>query len=367
MISIEFVNREWLPYVLIAVLAVFGFGIAWMLRRNRLVRFYGRKGGHIYGQLRISLFVAVLTLICASLGLLLCEPYVKYRTPHDVYEPLHIVLAVDISRSMLVPATPDRSRSATQRRADFVCSPSRLDIAAQEVKNFIDVLQDQRADKVALVVFARYAYPAIPVLSDDYLLFRRRFEKEMLLENVLTMAEGTNHWYAVERSLTIFNPDDPYKKVLIILTDGEPSAPEDAIFKSRIEALEALSQTGGIDLHVVGIGEPDVRQPVPLEWQANGCPDEEKGYLLETDGLGSAKVMTTVTDVGALTSLAEDLGAEYVHSTTGADLADKLKRIVDKERMKVGVKYSTTFADLSEYIIMILLALQAVLVLLKAP
>jgi hypothetical protein len=340
-----------------------------MRRRIYLVRFYGTRGGRLYSHVRIAFFIGVLVLSAIGFGLLLCEPYVKKEMPKDVFEPIHIIVAVDISKSMLAPATGDSYLPPPVHGvgSDSPCAPTRLAVAAHEVMSFVHLLARRNSDKLALVLFARYAYPAIPVLSDDYQLFRRRFEKEMLLENVLTMAEGSNHWYAVERSLPMFKPDEPYKKLLIILTDGEPYAPEQVIAKSREEALDALRRFENIAVYIVGVGEPSMRVPIPFVWRPDGCPEEEKGYIVQTAGSGKGKVLTTKTDPEALRALAEELGGEYVHSFTGFDLAEKLLEIIDRERRKIGVRYETAYVDLSGHLLTGLLLFMAALVIIKTP
>jgi hypothetical protein len=217
------------------------------------------------------------------------------------------------------------------------------------------------------VVFARYAYPAIPVLTDDYHLFTRRFEKEMLLENVLTMVEGTNHWFAVERALTIFPDDSPHRKLLIIITDGEPDAPLQVLAQSKTAALAGLQQSEDLGVYVVGIGAPGVRLPVPRRWQANGCPDLQSGYIMQSNKSDTGRIMTTMTDPAALRTLAEELDGHYIHSATGAELTEKLAGIVAQERRKIGVRYATSYIDLSGFLIMGVLALLALLVILKTP
>ena len=256
MATIVFMQEEWLLFVVIAVFATFGAGLVWLRRRRRLICFYGRAAGFIHGQFRVFCYVVVLTSISLSLGLLACKPYLKKKVPQDLLAPLHIVLTVDISKSMLAAATAPPAPPTAKGKALPPCSPTRLGMAVQEVTSFIHLLEQHQLDKIALVVFARYAYPAIPVLSDDYYLFKRRFEKEMLLENVLTMVEGTNHWFAVERALAIFPDDSSHRKLLIIVTDGDPDARRKCLRRAKPQPLKVFSS----------------RKTLACTWSASGTP-----------------------------------------------------------------------------------------------
>jgi hypothetical protein len=352
--TVEFLHPDWLPYVSVAVFVSLVIGLAWLLRRAGYIRFYGRKGGRIHGQFRAFCFVAVLVLTGLGLGLSLSEPHVRKEMPCDVFEPFHIVIALDISKSMLAPSVSDP------------CSPSRLDVAVREIENFVEDLGHRNSDKIALVAFARRAYPAIPVPTDDYELFRLRMVKETSLENILSMPEGTNHWIAVERSIQVFDAEKKYRKFLIMVTDGEPEAPGGVLDLSRQEALRAMSGTD-IDVYVVGIGEPGTRQSIPVERLADGCPDEIKGFMVQAEGFDKGSIMTTVVDTNSLTALSKDLGGEYIHSRTGTDLAGKIRKIIENQRVRIGTKYETAYLDLSEFLIKGVLFMLAILAILRAP
>lgn len=353
--AIEFASPQWIPYVLAGVSAMLAIGLVWLHRRARILWFYGRGGGRIHGQFRASLFVALLSLVGLGLGLLLCEPYERKQVAHDVYEPVHIVIALDVSKSMLASTASNQ------------CSPSRLALAVLELTNLTEFIESEGLDKIALVVFSRYAYLPIPVPTDDFHLFRQRLEKETLNENVLSMPEGTNQWRAVKEAVRIFDSEKSYRKMLIILTDGEPDGPEGTIVRSMEEAVDPLHRTDIDDIYVVGVGEPGVRQMVPLGRVANGCPDEAEGFMVQTEGAEEGKVMTTATNTAALKELAKKLGAEYFHAATGSDLVGKIKGILEGKRAKLGTRYETANFDLSGYIIKALLVMMAALAMLKTP
>jgi hypothetical protein len=353
--------------MLVAVTAAVTAVIIWLRRRTAILRFFGINQGRIYSRKRIFFFLIVFCLITVGIALVISEPYYVAKNEQDVFEPLLIVIAQDISKSMLAPISSDSNRERTGLERDLPCTPTRLQVAKREILNFIKVLEQQQTDKVALVVFARYAYPAIPVPTGDYLLLKRRFKKETLLENVLTMAEGSNHWAGIERALQVFDSASPYRKVVIIVTDGDPEAPADILVQSKNDALDKLKQVKNVSIYTVGIGEPGTSLPVPLLWQKNSCPDPDGGFMKQTVESEVKTILYTRTEPELLQAFTNDLGGTYIHSAQGSDLDDALKKIVIRERVKTGVKYETVIIDLGEPLLWILLGLLGLLVILKTP
>jgi hypothetical protein len=364
---IQLGHPEYLPYMLVAVIATVTACIIWFRRRTAIVRFFGINHGRIYSRKRILFFLAVFCLITIGTALVFSEPYYAAKRKQDVFEPLLIVIGQDISKSMLAPISLTQNNKGKGLEQGLPCTPTRLQVAEREVMSFVEVLEQQQTDKVALVVFARYAYPAIPVPTGDYLLFKRRFQKETLLENALNMAEGSNHWAGIERALQVFDAGLSYRKIVIILTDGDPEAPLDILAQSKKEALDKLKQVKNVHVYIVGIGEPETALPVPLLWQKNNCPDPEGGFMKQATGLGEKPIMLTKVDPERLQAFTNDLSGTYIHAAQGSDLADALKQIAIRERVKTGVNYETVLIDLSEPLLWILLSLLGLLVFLKTP
>ncbi len=364
---IQFGHPEYLPYMLVSVAAAVAVSIIWYRRRTVIVHFFGNNHGRIYGRKRILFFLTVFCLIAVGTALVFSEPYYAAKKERDVFEPLLIVIAQDISKSMLAPISSTQKIEGKDLEQALPCTQTRLQVAEKEVISFVEILEQQQTDKVALVVFARYAYPAIPVPTGDYLLFKRRFKKETLLENALTMAEGSNHWAGVDRALQVFDTKLPYRKLVIIVTDGDPEAPLDIIAQSKKEALDKLKQTKDVRIYTVGIGEPGSALPVPLIWQKNNCPDPEGDYMKQAVESEKETILFTRTDPEQLQAFANDLSGTYIHAAQGSDLAGALKQILMRERVKTGVKHETILIDLTESLLWILLGLLGVLIFLKTP
>lgn len=364
---LQFDHPEYLLFAIVVGIAAVAASLVWFRRRMAILRFFGNNSGRIYGRKRIVSFLALFCLIPAGGVVVLSGPYYAAQKEQDVFEPLLIVIAQDISKSMLAPISANGGKSGAGLHDEMPCVPTRLQVAGKEVLHFVEKLEEQQRDKVGLVVFARFAYPAIPVPTGDYLLFKRRFVKETLLENVLTMAEGSNHWAGVERALHVFEGSTPYRKLVIIVTDGDPEAPPDILAKSRDEALAAVKMTAGVRIYTVGIGEPGTVLPVPLVWQKNGCPDPDGGFMKQGPGTDRNALLLTETNPEMLQNFSNVLGGTYVHASRGTDLAHALKEIVSRERVKTGVMHETVLMDLGEPLLLVLLGMLGLLVLLKRP
>jgi hypothetical protein len=353
--TVEFTYVQWLLYLLAAMLAVIVICAAWLLRRARFIRFYGQGGGRLHGQLRASCFVLLLVLTGGVLGLLILGPYIKRELPIEVYEPLEAVVVLDISRSMLAQSTAEP------------CSIPRLELAVKEAEAFISALEKQGRDRAALVVYARHAYPAIPVPTDDYSLLRRRLALETLHGNVMSMPEGSNHWYAIRAAASALDSSArPAKRLLAIITDGEHDAPGDALQRNREKALKALVREN-TDAYIIGVGEPGIPVPVPRARTSRGCPDKDKGYLVQAAGGGKGSIMTTATDTASLRALASALEGEYLRSEDGSSLARRALRELNEERRLLGTEFRTAYDDLSEHLIAASLLMLALLALARTP
>jgi len=354
MTSVEFTHAAYFPYLLAGTVAIFTLYLLLVWRRNRKLRHRSTHNeGRIFGTFRLLLFALTVTLVGFGIGLLLLKPHVKMRETYPEYEPLHIVIASDASLSMLAQATPDP------------CGPSRRDVEIREVDAFMAMLAEKNTDRLGLVAFARFGHRVVPVLTNDYPLFMRVFRDVMDEDDIRNgFLQGTNHWDAALEATKIFRKDASHKRVLVILTDGEPDGPPDILAERRVQALKALSELGAISLYLIGVGDPETRYPIPLSRDAWGCPME---FYTQTEGEGVGQFMLTRPNVTELGILAEELGGVYRHSRTGSELKTMLNDVVMRERVMIGTKYRDAYHDLTTYVIYAILLLLVVAVTLKTP
>lgn len=190
---------------------------------------------------------------------------------------IEVMIAFDISRSMLASATDDAN------------GISRLDRAKYILSRVIDRLDN---DRVGLIIFAGIAYTQLPITSDfvSAKIYINDLNPDMI------NAQGTAIGTAIQMAMNSFSPDPDIGKAIIVITDGEDHSP-DAVDMARIAAKE------GIQVDVIGIGSTK-GAPIPLNAKKND-------FLKDYDG----KVVMTALNEDMAKSIAEAGDGIYV---TGA-------------------------------------------------
>lgn len=347
-----------LPYVLAATALTLALCIAWLRRRSAFLRFYGRMttaaGARVYSQARALLFALCLVLTVLLGGLLLCGPSVQRHIAIDVFEPVHIVLALDVSRSMLASSTAE------------TCGITRLAEAEAGISGLIDTVESEGIDRMGLVVFSRHAYRAIAVPTDDYALIRFRLQKETLTDNVLTMPEGTNHYNALDKAIESFPREASVRRVILMLTDGETDTP-DTIFDEQRQRVRKGIEDLDIALYVAGVGMPGTRHRIPNFRQPDGCPDESRGYMTQTAGPQEGQELVTQSDVSAMRAFTREAGGQYLDLSRDKSITERMRNILMSQRKKVGSRVETVEVDLSAGIMKALLGLLVIMALLRTP
>jgi Ca-activated chloride channel family protein len=196
-----------------------------------------------------------------------------------------IVLAIDLSRSML---TPD-------------VKPSRLARAKLLIQSLLERLAGER---IGLVVFSGTAFLQSP-LSADYEILREFLPSlgpDYLPEG------GTNYTALIESAVSAFNHSSAADRFLIILSDGEAT---DDTWKPAAEALKKKN------IRVISLAIGTV---------AGGMiPDGSGGFVKDDRG---AVVMSHL-EPNTLRQIAELTGGTYRDASTWVDLAALIRTTVE--------------------------------------
>ena len=208
-----------------------------------------------------------------------------------------IVIALDVSRSML---TPD-------------VKPSRLERAKLLIQSLLDRLSGER---VGLVVFSGTAFLQAPVSADYEILreFLPALGPDFLPEG------GTNYRELIDTSLEAFGGSSSADRYLIILSDGE------ATDDDWQDGIAELSKRG---IRVIGLG---------VGTAAGGMiPDGAGGFMKDENG---AVVMSKL-EAGTLRELASATHGVYRDASQWVDLAQVLASTVEEGRKGRFVEHNT--------------------------
>jgi len=258
----------------------------------------------------------LLILAIALLSLTLARPQIGTKLEEAKREGVDIMIAVDVSTSMLARDIP----------------PSRLEKAKHEVDSFINRLE---GDRVGLIAFAGTAFVQCP-LTLDYGAARMFLD---VLEPDLIPTPGTNIGQAIELALRSFESRDRQHKVLILITDGEDH-------EGDVVKLAEEAERQGVIILCVGIGSPQ-GVPIPQLDGSGGFKKDRAGQV----------IMSKLDEV-TLEKIALQTNGKYYRASSGED---ELKRIYDDisrmEKKELGSLQYTQFEDRYQYVLVFVLAL----------
>lgn len=208
-----------------------------------------------------------------------------------------ILLAVDLSRSML---TPD-------------VKPSRLDRTKLLIQSLLEKLVGER---VGLVVFSGTAFLQSP-LSADYEILREflpALNPDFLPEG------GTNYGALIETSLQAFSASNSADRFLVILSDGEAT---DDDWKSRADELKKKG------IRVIGLG---------VGTASGGMIPDANGQFVKDE---RGAVVLSKLESATLQQLAQVTGGVYRDASAWIDLAALVNETIESGRKGQFVEKNT--------------------------
>lgn len=269
----------WLALGLPAVVAA-GL-VLWTRRRRRAAALLGsadllaRLGA---GEMRRFpwLRLALLATAAAALGIAAAGPRWGLESVEEQSSSADIVLALDVSKSMLArdiqPDRLERERVLARR-----------------------VLRELPGDRIGLVAFAGRAYILSPMTVDHgaLQLYLDALDPEIVSQGGSSLASALRQATDLARG-----PQDAGRGAVVMVTDGEALEERDAV----LEAAERAARVG-ITVHAVGVGTPE-GAPIP----EGGDDEAPGGYKRGPDG----EVVISRLDEGLLREVASRTGGRYV-------------------------------------------------------
>lgn len=321
------------PYLLILLLAVplfWGLYKLARIQRRRKLRRFGNENviSHLMpdaSRYKPALKVTLQLIALAAIIMILARPRMGDREDSRQISNLEIMVAVDVSNSMLAASTDEPKSVSRLRRAKLL------------MEKLVENLAD---DKVGLVVFAGEAKTLMPLTTDFY-------SAKLLLNDLnpkMVRAQGTNVAEALEMCMASLSKDEKTRKVIILITDAE-----DHEGKAIETAAEAAKQ--GITVNVIGVGTS----------KGARIPVGNNSFMLDNEG---KEVVTAVNETAAA-EIAKAGKGIYVN---GADpnaltlLDKKLRSISTTESGAVKYKVSAEQFPIFAWIALILLIVDILII-----
>jgi Ca-activated chloride channel family protein len=237
-----------------------------------------------YGyETHVPLYILNILRFCAlcTLAILVGRPQWVDTTSKVRIEGLDIMLVLDVSGSMVC------FDSLTDQR-------TRFDVAKQEAISFV---KKRENDFIGLVIFGKDAVSRCPLTLDKNIL--SDIIRDLQLGDV--DPEATALSIALSMAISRLKNSQAKSKIIILLTDGEPTKGLDIDHQIPIEMAQKL----GIKIYTIGVGNP-------------------QGAYLNDPAFGVARVMIKL-NTELLKTIAHQTGGQFFLAAQPHDL----KRIYD--------------------------------------
>lgn len=232
-------------------------------------------------------------LALVSLAVALARPQTSFEEEKVTTEGIDIVIAIDVSTSMLAK--------------DF--KPNRLEAAKKEAGSFID---GRPHDRMGLVVFAGESFTQCPVTIDHNIIKNQLKEiKNGLLE------DGTAIGMGLATSVQRLKESEAKSKVVILMTDGVNN-------KGLIDPMMAsdIAMQFGVRVYTIGVGT-NGKAMTPV--------------AMTMDGELMFDYADVQIDEKLLKEIAQKTGGQYFRATDNKRLKDIYTQIDKLERTKIEV------------------------------
>lgn len=248
-----------------------------------------------------SILPALRMLAIAALVVAFARPQSGVSGENIITEGIDIVLALDISSSMLAEdIEPNRIEAAKRVAADFV--------------------RGRRNDRIGLVVFAGAAFTQVPLTLDYDVVATVLGELQVGM-----IEDGTAIGMGLATAVKRLRDSDADSKVVVLLTDGRNN-------RGEIDPVTAaqMAQALGVRVYSIGAGtRGNARVPVD---------DPMLGRRYAS--------MRVDIDETTLRETAELTGGQYFRATDRASLESIYGEINELETTEIEVQHFTRYGEL---------------------
>lgn len=239
-------------------------------------------------------------LALACLIVILCRPQSSNSWSKTDIEGTDIVLALDVSGSMLAK--------------DF--KPNRLDAAKDVAIKFV---QNRTSDNIGLVVFAGEAFTQVPMTNDIATLVN-----QIGLLQIGMLEDGTAVGDGIATSINRIKDGKAKSKSIILLTDGSNNT-------GVVGPLTAAQIAAKYDIKVYAIGVGTMGQALYPTMGINGQIE----YTMQKVEI----------DEKSLQQIAQTTGGKYFRATSKSALRDIFAEIDKLEKTRMDVQRHSQMED----------------------
>ncbi len=256
---------------------------------------------------------ALRTVAVAALIVALARPQSDLSRQETSMEGIDIVVALDVSSSMLAE--------------DF--KPNRLEAAKKVAADFVE---GRKNDRIGLVAFAGEAYTKVPLTVD-----RQVLQEQLKGLKLGSMSDGTALGDGTATAINRIKDSEAKSKVIILLTDGVNN-------QGSVDPMNAaeIAAMYDIRLYTIGMGSRGTA-PYPLRDQFGRVHYQNMEVEIDEELL---KEMSTATKDG-----------QYFRATDKKKLEEIFSQIDQMEKSKINVLQFSKKKD--EFIGLLWLALIA--------
>ncbi|MFD1094639.1 vWA domain-containing protein [Salegentibacter chungangensis] len=246
----------------------------------------------ILGKLKPVLFILRLLALALIITAMARPRTVDVSTRSSSTQGIDIVMAIDVSASMLA--------------RDL--KPNRLDALKEVATNFIE---GRPSDRIGLVVYAGESFTKTPITTDKSIVLRAMEDIEY--DNILQ--SGTAIGSGLATSVNRLKDSKAKSKVIILLTDGVNNA---GFIDPKIAS--ELAVEFGIKVYTIGVG-------------SNGMALSPIG-ITRGGRIQYGNVQVEI-DEELLKQIAEDTGGEYFRATDNEKLEEIYEEIDALEKTEI--------------------------------
>jgi Ca-activated chloride channel family protein len=280
----------------------------WLYRRRRrpaaivFSRVAVLAAGPRAGRMTTLLLLLLRNLALSAFIVALARPRAGGHVEESISEGINIVIAFDISSSML--------------SMDFQ-PQNRIEVAKDKLKQFVNM---RRNDRIGLVSFAAEALTQVPLTTDYPVVMAA-------IDNLAPgqLEDGTAIGTAIATSANRLRNAPGKSRVMILMTDGQNN-------RGAIDPRTAAKAAAvfGVKIYTIGVGTRGMA-PVPVGRGLFGLRFENRPVDI---------------DDALLTDVAKTTGGRYFRATSGEALQQITQQIDQLERAPVQTRTYTRYTEL---------------------